>query len=173
MDKRLNSDIHLSYTILETAAGWIGLLASPQGCLRASFPQKTREMAGIALGQNACQAMYSPDSFGDWGIEFSAYFRGEKVNFSGKIDLSRATPFEQAVWKATQNIPYGETRSYSWIARKIEKPRAPRAVGQALGRNPMPVIIPCHRILASDGSLGGFGGGLEMKQFLLSLESSK
>jgi len=76
------------------------------------------------------------------------------------------------VWQATRLIPYGETRSYLWVAVQIGKPGAARAVGQALGRNPLPVIIPCHRVIASDGGLGGFTGGLVMKRRLLELETS-
>jgi len=76
------------------------------------------------------------------------------------------------VWQATRLIPYGETRSYLWVAVQIGKPGAARAVGQALGRNPLPVIVPCHRVIAADGGLGGFTGGLEMKRRLLELETT-
>jgi O-6-methylguanine DNA methyltransferase len=81
-------------------------------------------------------------------------------------------PFQRAVLTAIQKIPFGETRSYGWVARAIGKPRASRAVGQALGANPIPIIIPCHRIIASDGSLGGYGGGLPLKRKLLTLEGA-
>jgi methylated-DNA-[protein]-cysteine S-methyltransferase len=74
------------------------------------------------------------------------------------------------VWEKARLIPYGETRSYMWLARQIGKPQAARAVGQALGRNPLPVIVPCHRVIASDGSPGGFTGGLHRKKMLLKLE---
>ena len=72
-----------------------------------------------------------------------------------------------------RHIRYGETRSYAWIARKMGKPRAMRAVGQALGRNPLPIIVPCHRVVAGDGGFGGFTGGIEMKRKLLKLEGSR
>ncbi len=101
-----------------------------------------------------------------------AYFTGRKVEFPDTLDLSVATDFQREVWDATRLIPYGETRSYTWVAEQIKKPRAVRAVGQALGRNPLPVIVPCHRVLTSNGGLGGFSGGLEMKRFLLRLEAT-
>ena len=78
--------------------------------------------------------------------------------------------FQREVWEATRLIAYGEARSYQWVAGQIKKPKATRAVGQALGSNPLPIIVPCHRVLASDGKLGGFTGGLDMKKNLLHLE---
>ncbi len=100
------------------------------------------------------------------------YFGGHKVNFPDELDLSQATPFQREVWEITRLIPYGETRSYTWVAEQMGRPRALRAVGQALGRNPLPIIIPCHRVLTIDGKLGGYSGGLEMKKYLLSLEAT-
>ncbi|MBI4787571.1 MAG: MGMT family protein [Chloroflexi bacterium] len=81
-------------------------------------------------------------------------------------------PFQRAVLIAISKIPFGETRSYGWVAREIGQPNAARAVGQALHTNPIPIIIPCHRVIASDGSLGGYGGGLPMKAKLLQLEGA-
>jgi O-6-methylguanine DNA methyltransferase len=101
------------------------------------------------------------------------YFSGERVSFDLALDLRYYTAFQQAVWKASAEIPRGETRSYAWIAKKIKKPRAVRAVGQALGANPVPVIIPCHRVISSSGALGGYSGGLGVKEKLLALETRK
>ncbi len=102
-----------------------------------------------------------------------AYFNGSRVTFPDKLDLSAATPFQAMVWEITRLIPYGETRSYRWVAEQIGQPAAVRAVGQALARNPLPIIIPCHRVIGSNGTLGGFSGGLVMKQKLLRLEHLK
>lgn len=113
----------------------------------------------------------SPQFFEDLAERLRAYYAGRKVDFPDELDLSTATIFQREVWEATKLIPYGETRSYKWVAEQIAKPKAVRAVGQALGKNPLPVIVPCHRVLASKGGLGGFGGGLEMKRFLLQLEA--
>ena len=102
--------------------------------------------------------------------ELKEYFESGREEFTQKIVFMSATEFEKAVWNALTEIPYGETRTYKWLAEKIGKPNACRAVGQALSRNPMPVIIPCHRVIESDGSLGGYSGGIDIKRRLLDIE---
>ncbi len=104
-------------------------------------------------------------------LQVRRYFSGERVTFRLPLDLRQATDFQRAVWKATAKIPYGETRSYAWIAKQIGRPKAARAVGQALGANPVPVVIPCHRVISTAGTLGGFSGGLPMKRYLLGMEA--
>jgi methylated-DNA-[protein]-cysteine S-methyltransferase len=103
----------------------------------------------------------------EWG---NGYFKGKRVEFPAPLDFSEATDFQRKVWKAAMKIKYGETSSYGRLALAAGDARAARAVGNALGANPVLVIVPCHRILKSDGSLGGFSSGLEMKKALLSLE---
>ncbi len=159
------------HTIFEIEAGWIGLTGSSQGLSRITLPQGSRELAGLSLGESVRQSIDSPDYFKKIIEEFKAYFSGSQVKFSAELDFSEATEFERDVWNTTRRIPYGETRSYRWVAVQIGKPLAPRAVGQALGRNYFPIIIPCHRVLTSSGKLGGFGGGLSMKRYLLELEA--
>jgi len=107
--------------------------------------------------------------FGDVIGQLQEYFAGARTEFDLKLAPS-GTPFQQAVLEALQQIPYGETCSYGEIAARIGKPSAVRAVGAANGRNPLPIIIPCHRVIGSNGSLTGFGGGLPTKRFLLDLE---
>lgn len=102
--------------------------------------------------------------------ELAGYFSGKTRFFSALCDLDRLSPFTRAVLKATAEIPYGEVRSYRWIAEKIGKPGAARAVGNALARNPIPIIIPCHRVVRSDGTIGGFALGAGWKKRLLALE---
>jgi methylated-DNA-[protein]-cysteine S-methyltransferase len=102
--------------------------------------------------------------------QLERYFAGEPVRFRVPLDLSDGTPFQQKVWRVLQKIPRGQTRSYAWVAQQIGLPRAVRAVGGACGANPAPVLVPCHRVIASDGSLGGFSGGLVLKRALLRLE---
>ena len=94
----------------------------------------------------------------------------KRVEFRMTCDLTAATPFQRQVWLKAREIPYGESRSYSWIASEIGNPRACRAVGQALGQNPLPIVIPCHRVLSAHGAVGGFSGGLDIKRRLLRLE---
>ncbi len=103
--------------------------------------------------------------------QLDAYFRGELEEFD--LPLSpRGTEFQCKVWNELQRIPYGATVNYGELAKRINSPKAVRAVGAANGRNPIPVVIPCHRVIGSDGSLTGFGGGLKIKQLLLELEGS-
>jgi methylated-DNA-[protein]-cysteine S-methyltransferase len=102
-------------------------------------------------------------------IQLEQYFAGERTEFELDIELA-GTPFERRVWDAVREIPYGETASYAEIARRVGSPSACRAVGRANGRNPIAVIVPCHRVVGSDGSLTGYAGGIEMKRALLELE---
>lgn len=101
--------------------------------------------------------------------ELRRYLAGERLQFSCPLDL-RGTPFQVAVWQELYRIPYGQTRSYAQIAQAIGSPNAVRAVGAANAANPVAVIVPCHRVIGSNGSLTGYGGGLDMKQWLLTLE---
>ncbi len=101
--------------------------------------------------------------------QLAEYFAGQRRQFDVKL-APKGTPFQLAVWRALQDIPYGETRSYAEIAHTIGRPSATRAVGAANGANPIPIIIPCHRVIGSNGSLTGFGGGLNVKRQLLDLE---
>lgn len=104
-------------------------------------------------------------------IQLDEYFQGKRTTFSLPFKLT-GTPFQLAVWKKLQNIPYGQTTSYKEIAQKINKPKAYRAVGMANNKNPLPIIIPCHRVIGSNGKLIGYAGGLNLKNYLLELEKS-
>ena len=104
-------------------------------------------------------------------IQLDEYFQGKRTTFSLPFKLT-GTPFQLAVWKELQNIPYGQTTSYKEIAQKINKPKAYRAVGMANNKNPLPIIIPCHRVIGSNGKLIGYVGGLNLKNYLLELEKS-
>lgn len=104
-------------------------------------------------------------------IQLDEYFQEKRTTFSLPFKLT-GTPFQLAVWKELQNIPYGKTTSYKEIAQKINKPKAYRAVGMANNKNPLPIIIPCHRVIGSNGKLIGYAGGLKLKNYLLELEKS-
>lgn len=110
--------------------------------------------------------------FNDACVQLDAYFAGELKEFDLPL-MPKGTPFQESVWQALTEIPYGETWSYGQLAASIGKPKASRAVGAANGVNPIPVIIPCHRVIGASGKLTGFGGGIETKQFLLELESGQ
>jgi len=116
-------------------------------------------------------ALEDDTPFGDVIKQLQEYFDGKRRTFSLKIEPS-GTDFQKRVWEELQRISYGETASYGQIAERIGNAKASRAVGMANGRNPIPIIIPCHRIIGKDGSLTGFGGGLDIKKQLLELEIS-
>jgi methylated-DNA-[protein]-cysteine S-methyltransferase len=161
----------LKYITFNTDMGWIGILSSAKGLLGTTLPQPSIDEVRQLLDDNVSHAIWSPHLFKDLMERLKVYFSGHRTTFPDKLDLSRATHFQREVWEITRLIPYGETRSYAWVAEQVKKPGAARAVGQALGKNPLPIIVPCHRVIASDGKLGGFSGGVEMKRYLLSLEA--
>jgi O-6-methylguanine DNA methyltransferase len=130
--------------------------ASEWAALQAVHPELIRWDGGLAA-----QAI----------AQILEYLRGKRKTFTVPMD-PEGTAFQQAVWRETLRIPYGQTISYAELARRIGRPGATRAVGQALGANPLPILIPCHRVVASDGSLGGYTGGLSLKRWLLLLEGS-
>jgi methylated-DNA-[protein]-cysteine S-methyltransferase len=107
--------------------------------------------------------------FAEAALQLDEYFAGRRRRFDLPLAM-RGTEFQIAVWRALQTIPYGETWSYAELARRIGRPSAVRAVGAANGANPLPIVVPCHRVIGSSGSLVGFGGGLETKRRLLALE---
>ena len=157
--------------VFRTEAGWLAVAGSARGLKTITLPQQTKQKA-LDMLPDSQTADFSPPQFEDLAERISAYFDGHRQDFSDVLDLTAATPFQRRVWLAARLIPYGETRSYRQLAVSLGQPGAARAVGQALARNPLAVIVPCHRVLQADGGLGGFGGGPKMKQHLLSLEAA-
>ncbi len=113
-----------------------------------------------------------PGAFHDAVAQLEAYFAGQLADFDIDLEL-QGTEFQRQVWKALLTIPYGQTRSYGQIAEQIGTPGSARAVGLANGRNPIAIVVPCHRVIGAGGSLTGYGGGLERKRFLLELEKRR
>jgi methylated-DNA-[protein]-cysteine S-methyltransferase len=110
------------------------------------------------------------EPFAEARTQLTEYFAGRRTVFDLPLEMA-GSPFQRRAWRALQDIPYGETISYGEQARRIDRPADPRAVGQANGRNPIAVIVPCHRVIGADGSLTGYGGGVERKRLLLELEA--
>jgi O-6-methylguanine DNA methyltransferase len=162
----------LKYTTLNTEMGWIGILGSPAGLVRITLPLPSAQQAKQQLGSRVKEASRSDNFFADLLQRLRSYFAGHQVTFPDELDLPQATTFQCKVWEITRLIPYGETRSYSWVAEQLGKAGAVRAVGRALARNPLPIITPCHRVVEKDGTLGGYSGGVEIKEYLLQLEAS-
>ncbi len=147
------------------------MAVSQAGVSRLVLPQPSANDAITMLG--VTEEQLDEDAFGDLPQRLQDYIDGKSVEFPDKLDLSGATGFQIEVWRATRTVPYGQTRSYGWIADQIGRPSAARAVGRALGANRIPVLIPCHRVIAGDGGLGGFSGsGIDMKKRLLNIEKT-
>ena len=160
------------YTILDFPLGKIFLAKSEKGLsLASSLKNQDRfeEIAEFFKAKSIPLRLQSKKFYREEKL-FRRYFEGKKEDFTSlPLDFISGTPYQRKVWLETRKIPYGKTHTYKSIANKLNH-RGYRSVGQALSRNPLLIVIPCHRVLASDGSLGGFTGGLELKKFLLSLE---
>ncbi|HIE17827.1 MAG TPA: MGMT family protein [Dehalococcoidia bacterium] len=149
----------------------MGVMGSLNGLRRIILPQESKEAVFNQIVNCGCAAEnHVPSFFGDLPHRLRCYLEGEAVDFSDKLDFSGSTSLQQSVWHVTRTIPYGETRSYGWVSNQLDLPGAARAIGRALSNNPLPIVVPCHRVITSDGSLGGFAFGLEFKEFLLRLE---
>jgi O-6-methylguanine DNA methyltransferase len=144
--------------------GPLFLAASAKGLVRLEF-----EARMMKLDSNAIELRESKAALAPFIRQLDQYFAGERREFTIPLDL-RGTEFQLACWRALLEIPYGETRSYADIARAIGHPKAFRAVGMSNNRNPVAIVVPCHRVIASGGSLCGYGGGLDIKRKLLDLE---
>lgn len=162
------------YVICETALGWVGAVMGGEGRVTATtLPRARREDALAELRALGGEGPVDNRRAGDLAARLRTCTEGGEAGFTpGELDMSRGTEFQRAVWQTLLEIPRGETRSYAWVAERIGRPRATRAVGRAVGSNPLPVIVPCHRVIGSDGSLHGFGGGLPMKEALLRAEGA-
>ncbi len=163
--------LDLSTQIIDQGTSKDGYLASPVGPLYARVGKKgIVEIAFTDLTEATPAQELRHPLLRLLEYELDAYFTGNLRRFTVPIDRSSGTPFQQQVWQTIIDIPYGETITYGDLARKIGRPTAYRAVANALGRNPVSIVAPCHRIIGANGKLTGFGGGLSRKRFLLDLE---
>lgn len=156
----------LSYSYLDTPIGRLLLAGDASALHYLSFPSGHKAF-GPRLPWQPSDA-----PFGEAKRQLAAYFAGKLRRFDLPLVLT-GTDFQKRVWNTLLAIPFGETRSYGWLAERIGRPTASRAVGAANGANPIPVIIPCHRVIGSSGALTGFGGGIETKKSLLELEGAR
>jgi methylated-DNA-[protein]-cysteine S-methyltransferase len=154
----------MSYTRMESPVGKLLMAADEQGLRQVSF-ESSKRAASVQPDWREDKAL-----FAEVIRQLRAYFAGELKEFNVPL-APEGTEFQLRVWNSLRTIPYGETISYAQLAQNIGNPKAVRAVGLANGCNPIPIIIPCHRVIGSDGSLTGFGGGLPNKKKLLALES--
>lgn len=158
-------------SLVETDQGWIGVVGSDDGLIALEFPLSDRDVALRRLLETSpCNLDIDEHAFVELAEELKRYFAGEPVCFSEGLDPSLGTPFQRRVWDKVRSIPYGATMSYGEVARLVGSPGAARAVGSAMHSNPVPIVVPCHRVIGADGALRGFGGGLELKRQLLRME---
>lgn len=158
----------LSYKLVDSPIGVLRLVASEKGLVAILWKndKPRRVLLGEVVEEPSHPVLVRTEK------ELKEYFAGKLRVFSIPLDM-RGTPFQNEVWRALLGIPFGETRSYGDLAKRLGNPAASRAVGAANGRNPVAIIVPCHRVVGATGSLTGFAGGLEAKAYLLSLEGSR
>jgi O-6-methylguanine DNA methyltransferase len=161
------------FVVYESSIGYIIIVTKNGKVVSLDVTDKgTHEARKIILSFHP-DAMESTTTFKTIRTLLDRYLQGREVDFDVEVDISHLGIFTQKVLNELRKIPYGETRSYGWLAKKVGKQHAARAVGQALKRNPIPIIIPCHRIIRDDGTIGGFSMGVNIKERLLALEGVK
>lgn len=161
----------INWTILEFEQWKLYIAATERGlCYVGSPGQLFHELETfIHKCFPTAELVENKQAMKPYSDDLREYFLGNRKEFSHPIDV-KGTPFQEEIWKALQEIPYGQTSSYSDIAHRIQRPNAVRAVGTAIGANPVLVTVPCHRVIGKNGAITGYRGGTEMKQFLLQLE---
>lgn len=153
----------MKHAMLESPIGELAVVASDLGVCGILWQGERPEDCGLVSVEGSSPVLHKAIA------QLREYFAGRRREFDLPLDF-RGTAFQQQVWRALLTIPFGQTRSYGQMAAQIGRPQASRAVGAANGRNPIPIIVPCHRVIGASGSLTGFGGGLDIKVRLLALE---
>lgn len=160
------------YDAVETPIGRVLVAATDDGLVRLAFRQREAPFVTALRQWLRAEVVRSPLQTADVVRQLRAYFAGRRRSFDLPLDLGKLTSFQRRVLRAAARVPAGRVVSYGDLARRIGQPRGSRAVGQALGRNPVPIVVPCHRVVASGGGLGGYTGGLDIKRKLLRLEGA-
>lgn len=158
----------LSYKVMDSPVGKLKLVASEKGLVAILWEndKPTRVRLGEMVEDSSQRVLVQTE------LQLKEYFAGERQAFDLPLDM-RGTQFQKDVWEALLAIPFGETRSYGELAKKLGSPTASRAVGAANGRNPISIVVPCHRVIGSSGKLTGFAGGLDVKARLLEMEGGE
>jgi methylated-DNA-[protein]-cysteine S-methyltransferase len=163
--------LDVAYTMSDSPFGPLLLAATPRGLVKLSLPGHDPEEALEDLAARISpRLLEAPARLDEARRELDLYFEGKLTEFDLPLDWQLSRDFRRRALRAIDRIPYGKTRSYTEIARSAGNERAVRAAGTACGANPIPIVVPCHRVLRSGGALGGYGGGLPMKEALLKLE---
>jgi methylated-DNA-[protein]-cysteine S-methyltransferase len=164
--------LDVAYDVVETPIGELFLAASPAGLCRISYdpePERVVESLARTLGS---RVLRSPRPLDETRRQLDEYFQGRRTGFDLAVDLRVAAAFSRRVLEELARVPYGEVTTYGELARRADRPHAARAVGTVMNRNPIPIVLPCHRVVGASGSLVGYGGGLDRKETLLRLEGA-
>ena len=160
--------------IFKSRWGWMGVSETTKGIDAVVLPKASRQAVLAELRLSTAELLEGRISsrLREAQSQLTDYLAGARRSFDLPLDLSRGTSFQQKVWRTLRRVSYSRLRSYQWVAVRVGGRQYARAVGNAVGANPMPIVIPCHRIVAQDASLGGFSGGLPTKRKLLTLEGT-
>jgi methylated-DNA-[protein]-cysteine S-methyltransferase len=161
----------LAYAVIASPLGDLLLVSGRHGLVTIHYLDESAERSLEALAQRRSpRIVASRAAVEPWERELDEYFAGRRRRFEAPLDWEQMAPFQRRVLRATAAIPFGGTSTYSGVAAQAGSPRAQRAAGNALGANPLPIIVPCHRVLRSGGAMGGYTGGVQRKLYLLELE---
>ncbi len=170
---RLAEEADVAYARVDSPFGPLLAAATARGLVRLAFPERSEdEVLSELVLEVSPRVLESPRRLDAWRRELEEYFEGRRHGFDLHVDLSPARGFRRRVLRATARIPFGSVATYRDVARRAGNPDATRAAGSAVGWNRVPIVIPCHRVVRSDGSLGDYGGGVSRKEFLLKLEGA-
>lgn len=165
--------VDVAYTVVDSPLGRLLLAATPKGLVRVAYASEDHDRVLESLGEKLSpRVLRAPRRLDEVARELDEYFAGRRRAFDVDLDLSLSRGFRQLVQRHLPEIGYGQTRSYREMAELVGNPKAVRAVGTACATNPLPVVLPCHRVLRADGTLGGYIGGPEAKTALLELEAA-
>lgn len=165
--------VDVAYATLDSPVGPLLAAATPRGLVRVTFPTpRVEEVLTELAEQLSPRLLESPQRLDEVRRELEEYFEGRRRRFELALDWRLSRGFYRDVLRATARVPYGQTATYGEVAARAGRPRAHRAAGSALGSNPIPLVVPCHRVVRAGGALGGYGGGVEVKEYLLRLEGA-
>ena len=165
----MNDSLEHFQTFVDSPLGALRLMATPAGLAGVWFVDRQRHEPA-AKERDQWRKVTSHPVLDETARQLGEYFSGRRQDFQLPMDLQRGTAFQQAVWRALLEVPFGQTTRYGELAQQLGRPLASRAVGASVGRNPLAIVVPCHRVLGATGHLTGYAGGLDRKQALLNLE---
>jgi methylated-DNA-[protein]-cysteine S-methyltransferase len=165
--------VDVVYAEMESPFGTLLMASTPRGLVRLAYPEEDRETTLEELAARVSpRLLLAPERLDDVRRQLDEYFEGERTSFDLEVDYALRRGFVRKVLRATSRIPFGEVATYRVVARRAGNGRAFRAAGNALHSNPIPIVVPCHRVVRTGGGLGGYGGGLDRKRYLLRLEGA-